>query len=57
MFKQNADKYRIFPRKDDVKSEGDGGRGYRSLHDFAENTYLLKLRSVYTDPENMEGIA
>ncbi|KAJ1426967.1 Zinc finger, CW-type [Sesbania bispinosa] len=37
-FLQDADKCRRFPSKDVDKSEDDsGGRGYRSLHDFAES--------------------
>lgn len=55
MFKQNADKCRGFPSKD-FKSEDEGGRGYRSLHDFAESSYLQELRSVLTSPELVEGL-
>ncbi|KAI4323540.1 hypothetical protein L6164_023137 [Bauhinia variegata] len=53
-FLQNADKCRGFPSKD-VKSEDEGGRGYRSLHDFAESSYLQELRSFLTNPELIEG--
>lgn len=55
MFKQDADKCRKFPTKGVVKSEDEGGRG-RSLHDFAENSYLLKLRFVHTNPNTVEGL-
>ncbi|RDY07200.1 F-box protein, partial [Mucuna pruriens] len=54
---QDADKFRKSPIKDVAESEDDsGGRGYRSLHDFAESSYLLKLRSVYTNTESPEGL-
>ncbi|XP_020237937.1 F-box protein At3g54460 [Cajanus cajan] len=56
-FLQNADKYRRSPIKDAAESEDDSrGRGYRSLHDFAESSYLLKLRFVYTNSESLEGV-
>nr|KYP44147.1 F-box protein At3g54460 family [Cajanus cajan] len=56
-FLQNADKYRRSPIKDAAESEDDSrGRGYRSLHDFAESSYLLKLRFVYTNSESLEGL-
>ncbi|CAJ2638828.1 unnamed protein product [Trifolium pratense] len=45
-FLQDADKRRRFRNKDVVKSEDGGGRGHRSLHDFAESNYLLELRFV-----------
>lgn len=44
---------REFPAKGVFQSE-EGGRG-RSLHDFAENSYLLKLRFVNTSPNATEG--
>lgn len=57
MSNQDADKYRRFPSKDAAKFEDDGrGRGYRSVQDFAESSYLLKLRFVYTSSENLEGL-
>ncbi|KAL9321787.1 hypothetical protein ACSQ67_009840 [Phaseolus vulgaris] len=56
-FLQEADKCRRTPIKDVAESEDDGGgRGYKSLHDFAESSYLLKLRSVYTNSESPEGV-
>ncbi|CAL0308642.1 unnamed protein product [Lupinus luteus] len=56
-FFQDADECRSFPCKDVAKSEDDiGGRLYRSLHDFAESSYLLKLRFVYTSSDNQEGV-
>ncbi|KAK7401347.1 hypothetical protein VNO78_12756 [Psophocarpus tetragonolobus] len=56
-FLQDADKYRRLQAKDFAESEDDsGGRGYRSLHDFAESSYLLKLKSVYTNSESPEGL-
>ncbi|KAL2337165.1 hypothetical protein Fmac_011611 [Flemingia macrophylla] len=56
-FLQNADKYRRSLIKDVAESEEDSrGRGYRSLHDFAESSYLLKLRFVYTNSESPEGV-
>ncbi|KAK7243355.1 hypothetical protein RIF29_38148 [Crotalaria pallida] len=56
-FFQDADECRRYPCKDVAKIEYDiGGRGYRSLHDFAENNYLLKLRFVYTSSGNREGV-
>ncbi|BAT93390.1 hypothetical protein VIGAN_07234200 [Vigna angularis var. angularis] len=56
-FLQEADKCRRSPIKDVADSEDDGGgRGYKSLHDFAESSYLLKLRSVYTNSECPEGV-
>lgn len=57
-FLQGADKFRTSPPiKDVAKSEDDsGGRGYRSLHDFAESSYLLKLRFVYTNSESPKGV-
>lgn len=45
-FLQDADKRRRFHNKDVVKSEDGGGRGCRSVHDFAENNYLLELKFV-----------
>ena len=52
-----ADNFRRSPIKDVTESDDDsGGRGYRSLHDFAESSYLLKLRSVYTNLERPEGL-
>ena len=57
MFEQDADKCRRFPSQDVTKSkDNSGGRGYRSLHDFAESSYLLKLRFVYTNPEALTGL-
>nr|XP_025624853.1 F-box protein At3g54460 isoform X2 [Arachis hypogaea] len=54
---QDADKCRRFPSQDTPKSVDDsGGRGHRSLHDFAESSYLLKLRFVYTNPETLKGL-
>ncbi|KAI5410847.1 F-box protein At3g54460 [Lathyrus oleraceus] len=44
-FLQDADKCRRFHNKD-VKSEDGAGRGYRSVHDFAESNYLLELKFV-----------
>ncbi|TKY49703.1 F-box protein [Spatholobus suberectus] len=56
-FLQDADKFRRSPIKDVAESEDDsGGRGYRSLHDFAESSYLLKLRSVCTNSESPKGV-
>ncbi|XP_027341642.1 F-box protein At3g54460 isoform X2 [Abrus precatorius] len=56
-FLQDADKFQRLPIKDVAKSEDDsGGRGYRSLHDFAESSYLLKLRFVYTNSETLQDI-
>jgi len=56
-FKQDADNFRRSPIKDATESVDDsGGRGYRSLHDFAESSYLLKLRSVYTNLESPKGL-
>ncbi|KAK7323306.1 hypothetical protein VNO77_26773 [Canavalia gladiata] len=55
-FLRDADKFRRLPIKDVAKSEDDsGGRG-RTLHDFAESGYLLKLRFVYTNSGPLEGV-
>lgn len=44
---QNTDKSRRFDSQEFAKSEDDGGgRGYQSLHDFAEKRYLEELRFV-----------
>lgn len=57
MFNQDADKLRTSLIKDVAKSEDDsGGRGCRSLHDFAESSYLQKLRFVYTNLERQKGL-
>ncbi|MED6133612.1 hypothetical protein PIB30_029784 [Stylosanthes scabra] len=56
-FLQDADKCRRFPSQVAPKYVDDsGGRGHRSLHDFAESSYLLKLRFVHTDPETLKGL-
>lgn len=50
-----SDDGRKFPAKGVIQFEDEGGRR-RSLHDFAENSYLLKLRFVNTNPNAVEGV-
>ncbi|KAJ7982315.1 F-box protein [Quillaja saponaria] len=45
-FLEDADRCRRFLSEQNGKSDHEGGRGYRSLHNFAENSYLSKLSFV-----------
>lgn len=47
-FLQNVDECRRLLKEDHEKTELEGARARRSLHDFAERTYLLRLSMVRT---------
>ncbi|XP_021859343.2 F-box protein At3g54460 [Spinacia oleracea] len=47
-FLQNVDECRRLLNVDDEKTEHEGARTHKSLHDFAEKTYLVRLSMVRT---------
>lgn len=47
-FLQNTDECKRLLKEDHDKTEHEGGRAHRSLHDFAERNYLVRLSMVRT---------
>ena len=51
MVLQDADDCRRFLKEECEKTDREGPRAYRTLHDFAESNYLSQLGFVRTNPK------